>query len=69
MTWDDWTKSTRSNTSPVFDRTVDRLREIIANARVGDDPGRIAGLIVAHLAHKYHFIPSADTEDLLFDEK
>lgn len=49
----DWTcdKHGRANSSEPFERCVDRVAELIANHRIGDDPRSTARLIMAQLAH------------------
>lgn len=70
MDWEDWTigPDNRSNTSVLFLTLTDKIREIVAHARIGDDPEMLAGLIAAQLAHRYHMKPSSDTFDRLRKE-
>jgi hypothetical protein len=60
----DWTVGSdgRSNSSPAFDQTVEVVRQILLDHRLGQDPGSTARLIVAQLAHVYGFGPTADDE-------
>lgn len=67
MDWQDWTrdaKTGRSNSSDEYVFLVGVVARLMRNDyRLGDDPERTAGLIVAQLAHKYHLAPTEPITD------
>lgn len=54
----DWTcKGGRANSSEAFERCVERVTDLIAGHRIGDDPRSTARVIMAHLAHLHKLAP------------